>query len=206
MRAPVVLLDIDGVCADFISASLAVLRRLFGLYFRHDDVTTWNLEDSLKLTETQRARMMAEWSRPGFCRAIPPYDGALEGVIALRELGCDVYAVTAPMWSSATWMAERTDWVQEHLSIQRDKVIHTSAKHLVRGDLLVEDKVSTLADWAAAHPDGTGLLFGRAYNAGDEFRGQRVVRVNDWAEAVSLAEAVSSDGALRRLRAVTGEP
>ncbi len=56
-----ILLDVDGVLANFIEANLATLREL-GVNREHDHVTTFNIEDALGLTSAQRARMKARWS------------------------------------------------------------------------------------------------------------------------------------------------
>mgnify|MGYP001576197444 CR=1 FL=1 len=179
MTRPVILLDVDGVLADFITANLRTLHAFGAGPFAHDDVTAWSIEDSLGLTSSQRARMKARWSEPGFCASIPPYEGAQAGVEALRAIG-EVYAVTAPMWSGPTWQHERTEWLVKHFDFRREDVVSTAAKHLVRGDVLVEDKPEALHRWSSSWPDGLGVLWHQPYNAGAEW--PIASRVSGWSE------------------------
>jgi 5'(3')-deoxyribonucleotidase len=177
---PVVLLDVDGVLGNFIEANLRTLRSL-GVERCHDDVTTYDLEHCLRLDDTTRALMEFRWGLPGFCASIPPYPGAQDAVDRLRTVA-DVYALTAPMFT-ATWQHERTEWLVEHFGFRRKDVISTHAKHLVRGDVFVDDKPSHVEAWQAAHPGGVGILWGRPYNVG-AVGGVR--RETEWGAVVGL--------------------
>lgn len=186
---PVVLLDCDGVLANLIGMNLRVLAHA-GIVRQHDDVTAWDLADCLGLTESERAALKRSWSRPGFCADIPPYPGAAEAVATLREIA-DVYAVTAPMSSNPTWMHERREWLKAHMGFVGDSdIIQTSAKHLVRGDLFVEDKASTLQRWAYAWPNGTPVLWRQRYNDNERAPG-RGWHVNHWPVVIRLAREIA---------------
>lgn len=86
MTRPVILLDVDGVLADFTGATLDFLRTL-GVDRRAEYVTEFAIEDALGLSSAQRARMKARWAESGFCASIPVYDGAVAGVERLRGIG-----------------------------------------------------------------------------------------------------------------------
>ncbi len=192
MKRPVILLDVDGVLANFIEANLRTLREI-GVEREHDDVTQWYLEEALKLTSSQRARMKARWSEPGFCLDIPVYPGAVAGVEALRAIG-DVYAVTAPMTSGPTWQHERTEWLVRHFDFRRNDVVQTAAKHIVGGDVLVEDKLETLRRWEIEHPAGVSVAWDRRYNAADLDGWRPACRTSDWGTVRSIAAAFADRG------------
>lgn len=181
MTRPVVLLDVDGVIANFIEANLRWLWG-YGIERYHNDVTAWDFA-SLDIKPDLHFEMKRRWSEPGFCAAIPPYDGAVEGVELLRERA-DVYAVTAPMCSSLTWQGERMEWLVGHFDFRRDHVISTAAKYLVRGDVLVDDKPSTVDAWAAAHPQGCGVVWAQPYNA-EWSNGHRT---NNWTQLIEIVQ------------------
>lgn len=183
MTRPVILVDVDGVLANFIEANLRTLRTL-GVHREHDDVTTFDLEDCLNLTAEQRARMKARWSEPGFCAAIPEYPGSRDAIEALRVVG-DVYAVTAPMWSSLTWQGERAAWLVERFGFTHKQIVSTPAKHLVRGDLFIDDKTSTVETWQQAWPTCAAVLWRQAYNANAP--GPFALHTSSWPKAVDLA-------------------
>lgn len=172
MTRPVILLDVDGVLANFVEANLRTLRSL-GIHREHDDVTTWEMAEALGLDDTARAIMEFRWSLPGFCASLPPYDGAVAGVESLRGLG-DVFAVTAPMFTPH-WQHERTEWLVEHFAFRRKDVISTHAKWLVRGDVMVDDKPAHVEAWSAAWPQGQAFCWARPYN--EAFIG---LRTSDW--------------------------
>ena len=66
MTRPIILLDVDGVLANFIEANLVTLRAL-GVERQHDDVVTWDLEDCLGLS-----RVAKECGIPVFVGNPPP--------------------------------------------------------------------------------------------------------------------------------------
>ena len=178
----VFLLDVDGVLADFIGANLRTLAEL-GINRQHDDVTDFRLETCLNLSDSERAFMKARWSEPGFCASFEPYPGAREGVGLLRSLG-EVYAVTAPMWSSPTWQHERCEWLCDRMGFERDQVVSTAAKHLVCGDVFVDDREDVVTRWHRAHRDrwAAGVVWARPYNDVPVVD----VRTNDWRRVAAL--------------------
>jgi 5'(3')-deoxyribonucleotidase len=195
-RRPVILLDVDGVLADFTGACLRALLDV-GVRRSASDVTSYKIEDALGLDAGARGYMKSQWSRAGFCAGIEPYPYAREGVEMLRMVG-SVYAVTAPMWSSPTWQHERALWLSERMDIITRHVISTHAKHLVRGDVLVEDKPETLAAWMEAWPGGVGVLIDRPYNR-DVIDGPwHRVACGDWPRIARLAKREHSADRTRR--------
>lgn len=201
MKRPIVLLDCDGVLANFIERNLRELADAFGIVRDHDDVTDWRLEASLGLTEDQRHHMKAQWSLPGFAASMEPYRGAREGVDGLRAVA-DVYCVTAPMWSSPTWQHERTEWLGRYFGFERDQVVSTAAKHLVNGHVLVDDRVDVLGRWLSTHGSigwgGQAVAWSHKYNESATWYG---LRTNKWADVIGLAQE-----AARRLRGGARDP
>ena len=168
-----ILLDVDGVCGDFITPTLGVVYDMTGKRYAHDDVVKWELEELV--APEQQDEFWARLSAPGFTRSMLPYADAVQAVqrlIARHE----VYFVTAYMHSSSTWVYDRDRWLHEHFGVNYSRVVHTKAKHLVVGDVFVDDKPSNVAAWAEAHPSGKALLFDRGYNRAEEAG----VRVCGW--------------------------
>lgn len=179
-----ILLDIDGVACDFITPTLKVLSQLTGRTFQHDDVQDWDIMKSLGISDEIAKETYKRVGAPGNVAAFPIYPGAKEGVARLKEIA-DVYAVTSPLASSRTWAREREEWLLEQLDIPTSNVVHTGAKHICLGNILVEDKAATLVKWREHTPYGTGILFKRAYNRNTEWDG---VAVDDWPHLVRFVE------------------
>lgn len=182
MKRPRILIDVDGVLANFVQHSLPVLEELTGQAWKMEDFHAWDLFDTID--RKYEAPFFDAVNKLGWCRSIPVYPGAQEGIKAVQEVG-EVYIVTSPMNHVPTWTHEREGWLKEHFGIPHKKVVHTSAKYLCIGDILLDDKPANIESWAKEHPRGLGLLWDQPYNRSQEV-GRRV---STWAEVVS---AVSS--------------
>ncbi len=171
MKRPRILLDVDGIFADFITPCLDAVHAHTGKRFAHDDVTDWDIMKSLGIGDEDARAIYKSMQRPGMCLGIPAYEGAREGVDRLREWA-DVWAVTSPFGGSH-WMHERDAWLIEKMGFDKYDVLHVRGerKHGVVGDAFVEDKTSTLRAWQEAHPTGLGILFVRKYNQNDGWGG-----------------------------------
>ena len=154
-KEPIILLDADGVLFDFTTPYLAFANEVSGLNITLDTITSWEMEKLYPL-EVQH-RLHAKSRGVGFCEKLQPYPGAIKAVAALRKLG-KVYCVTAPCLAP-TWAYERTLALLEHFGFTPDEVVHTKAKHLVRGKLFVDDKTENVAAWAEANPGGIGVIW-----------------------------------------------
>ena len=194
MKRPVVLLDTDGVKADFLKHALQVVNRITGKHFTPDSFPSWDIFDTIG--KEHEAACYEEFNKEGFCAGFDVYPGAIEGVQLVQEIA-DVYVVTSPTHSSPFWMWERTQWLKKHFGISHKNVIHCSAKRLVRGDVLVDDKPDHIADWIEVNPEGMGLLWDQPYNRtlppGVNVRLSKRThawgRVRSWQDVVQVAKS-----------------
>ena len=182
-----ILLDIDGVCADFITPCLAAIKTYTGQEYTADAIDDWDIMKALCIPGTDAGAIYKSMQVPGLCLNIPVYEGAVAGVKRLRELG-EVWAVTSPFGGSH-WMHERDQWLIEKLGFNKDDILHvrSNTKHGITGDFLIEDKTSTLVKWCAHHPKGQGILFRRSYNERDGWEG---TSANTWDGIVAAVEAL----------------
>jgi 5'(3')-deoxyribonucleotidase len=173
---PRVLLDVDGVLADFVGAFLGVVRDRLGREHTPEDIHSFGIANSLNLSKDEFDTCAEVVSQPGFGRTLAIYPGAQEGVAALQRIA-DVYIVTSPWNSNPTWTHDREWWLYENFHIPYNRVVHTSAKHLVRGDVLVDDKVDTVATWCEEHPGCTGIVWDTPHNRREPWGW---LRTNSW--------------------------
>lgn len=152
-----ILLDCDGVLADFIGGVCDALDDLFGVadplngeparMFTPEQVTEFDFCKGFALSSDEKRAIMAHISKsPDFWRNLVAFPEAVDGVRRLREVA-DVYIVTSPWNSCRTWLSDREWWLRDRFDIPHSRVIACSAKHLVSGDMLVDDKTSTLVEW-----------------------------------------------------------
>lgn len=154
MSFPRILLDIDGVVADLVGALCEEVGEI-----TPKDFHTYSFDDCGFEGWKLRA-MKVCMSTPGFCANLPLYPGAQEFCDRLQELG-DVVAVTKPYPTGQTWAYEREDWCWR---IGIRKVIHTSHKECIKGDLLIEDSADNAARWYDEWSNGRVVLIDRPWN------------------------------------------
>lgn len=185
---PVILLDIDGVVANFIAGCLPHIKDITGREHHHDEVDQFMIEQALGLDDEQTKQLYERVGLEGWCRSLPPYEGAREGVAALRTFA-DVVPVTAPFWTSKHWVRERYEWILEHLEIPEIDVIQAHAKFRIDGDVFIDDRTSHLVKWEKRHPRGCPVLFTRRYNQNDGWHGSAF---SEWPALVGYLKDVLS--------------
>lgn len=180
-----VLLDCDGILADYCQACFDMIKPVTGVTHTLDQVTHWDLFDVLGYAEMLPVFRSLQEER-GWCSSFPVYAGAQDAVKALQEKH-EVVIVTSPM-TAPTWTYERTQWLKQHFGIPKDRIIHTAGKHYVEGDVLVDDSVDHCRSWKAAHPHGMALLWDRPYN--QEPPTSLVSRVSSWRDVDAHLESL----------------
>lgn len=145
MDRPRILLDVDGVLADFVSAACDVLSRLTGRELRVDQLDQWDIMKALGVPKIIEDEAYRWFSAEGFCYSLKPYVGARE-MVAELQTWADLYAVTAPL-DGPHWAFERENWLEAHFNIPRRRVVSARDKSIVVGDALVDDKLSNLVEW-----------------------------------------------------------
>lgn len=190
------LIDCDGVLADFMGAVLPLIERLLGRPFDPTtELTTWDLFEApaiLPIAHELRACIDA----PGFCLDFALLPGGAEGLARVRELTDDVVCVTSPWSTSRTWAHDRTEWLISKLDFTRDKIDHSRGKYRIDGDVFVDDhanNVVTWLNWDRRHHHAA-VLWAQDYNAndwdalqeGDAIRNHHVHRHSSWDALVEL--------------------
>jgi 5'(3')-deoxyribonucleotidase len=199
MTKPRVLIDVDGVLADFIGAVLPIVERITGGRYIHEHVTHFDFSASLGLTKEHAAAVKRKIGETaGFAISLQPLGGAIDGVRRLRSIA-DVYVVTSPWNSNATWTHEREAWLKRWFDIPHSHVIHTSAKYVCLGDVFVDDKTEAVDEWRAAHPQGVAVQWSTPHNRLDLWDGPST---NDWSHLIEIVGVAAANRDLDRLLGV----
>ena len=183
-----ILIDCDGVLADFVGGVVDALNTdsLKSMGYsarpRYDSamVTRWGIAECLGVPEK---RVWDIVSQPGFCAGLLPIAGARECLDVLRSFA-DVYAVTSPVWSSPYWMHERTRWLKDMMGFDWDHIVHTSSKHILTADVLIDDKASTIRTWCETGAR-FGVLLSRPWNEHEPIPGT-AKRLGEWVELIDV--------------------
>jgi 5'(3')-deoxyribonucleotidase len=132
-----ILLDVDGVLADFAGALVDFVNLSRINPITRKSLTEWDLLKAAGASDQQEAFDRLA-SRPGFCGTLAVCPGAQAFVKSLQEFA-EVVIVTAPYENAARWTHERLHWLKEHFAIDKRDVVFAKRKSLVAGDLLIDD-------------------------------------------------------------------
>lgn len=162
---PIVLLDVDGVIADFGETFHRAAEWTAGKVLPDPDVRgTWDIEKAYGLSEVEMRHVWMMMNRPEVAFHLLPCDHAIAGVKQLLPVA-DVYFVTSPIKTSPTWCYDRMNWLIRHFGYEQgQKVIPTSYKQLVSGQIFVDDRPANVTKWQTANSSSQGILWHRDYN------------------------------------------
>lgn len=187
---PTVLLDVDGVVADFTQAAITLVNQITGKSYRPEDVKTWEVFNSIPEPEAHKEvyRIM---KGEGGCLSIPVYPEALDGVRTLRELAY-IICVTSPFAGSPTWVHERELWLDRHFGGEVSYTIHTKHKERIHGDIFLDDKAEHVIGWSRYWRDANEDMRQRALLWGSPRTNEvnlpsAVTRVTSWEEVHEVA-------------------
>jgi 5'(3')-deoxyribonucleotidase len=112
------------------------------------------------------------------------FPGAQEAVATLHK-EAEVIFVTAAMSGNPHWMWERSQWLATHFNVTDRNIVFTWAKHVVTGDVFVDDKLSNIIEWHTEHGGhATPVLWDKPHNRSEPPQG--VVRTNSWDTVINL--------------------
>lgn len=177
-----VLLDCDGPISDFDESAMRYLTgRVPEGWTPPPGLWAWQEA----LPPDLRREFEEHCAAPGFAAGMKPTEGAVAALKRLRHKA-EVFALTAPWPGSLYWPGERILWLQD-LGFQADAIVLTPAKHIVRGDIFVDDRFDWLIRWKEHHPEGTVVLWKTQRNV-QHWDDPRVVAVDGWHDERFWAE------------------
>jgi len=159
-----ILVDLDGIVADTLPYWLKQIQDTTGVVTTIADINKWTLHACPPLNALKPGQVYDLLNIPGFNANIPVMPGASENLLALQEMGHELYMLTARYGDVG--MPETLHWVEEHFPwIQADKQVGFFAdKHHVRADVLIDDKAETLIKYSECNPEAKILTINYPYN------------------------------------------
>ena len=191
---PVVLVDMDGVIADFDGEVTRKLRARISDFSAPDPSThfyyTKRLSDPQHITVSREIQ-----AAKGFFRGLQPIEGALDGWRQLEEMGYRPRICSSPLSSNLWCTAEKLEWLKEHLgSAVADTAIIDKDKSKHDGIALIDDR--PIVDKAES-ASWQHVMFAQPYNQHIETN----YRLNGWNDpklATLMARCVENYERLRQ--------
>ena len=153
---PRILFDMDDVITNFLGFLLAIYNTRMKTDVKIEEFKSWNL------TDTVGPEILNMFKEEGFFSLLPE---KRESTSVLKQLidskMYDVFIITA--CTSARELGEKIEWFQRVLpSFDVKRIISCSEKEIIRGDLIVDDKVENLERCA---PYMKCILFDMPHNS-----------------------------------------
>ena len=186
MKKKRVLLDCDGVLADFCTACFNLIEQHTGDRHTHEEVTHWDLFTIVGKGHL-KPLMKETAAKSGWCLGFPMYPGAQDVVARLEDLA-EVVIVTSPM-STPYWAYEREIWLTQHFGIPKGRIVQTEGKQYVAGDYLIDDADDNCFKWHKEYPRAKTLLWDAPYNRKADLTGTGIIRVKGWDDVFKQLEA-----------------
>lgn len=179
-----ILLDCDGILADFHKMYLPVVYQFTGISLKKEDVHTFDVLKQIEKEEYEKI-IKSYIQSSQFCLNLPVLEGAKEAVKELQNLG-EVVIVTSPM-STANWCYERTQWLQDHFDIPKSKIVFAKNKHYIQGDVFVDDCTENCEKWIK-YNKGKSLLWDRLWNRKNRKFKEEIEVVDNWERVIEICK------------------
>jgi hypothetical protein len=141
-----ILVDCDGVLADFIGRVCKVLQGANPKQAHIYNPELFEVYDIKRtLLSTELSWVSSACKQPGFAASLDWYEGAKEWLASIRHLGT-VVCLTSPFSGAPSWVQERAEWLRGH--VDQVHFCRKEAKRFVPGDLLIEDCAQTAYEWS----------------------------------------------------------
>ena len=182
-----ILVDLDGITADFFGALFREHRRRTGERVVIDQILSWNMSSYVKNPKV----LMDVFRAKGFFAKLKPLPGAVK---ALKRLARSYDVVIATYACTPHAAAEKILWCQKHLPfLNSNNIILGHRKYLIKADAIIDDGSHNLAAYSRAWPEALLIAIAYPYNApGKVCDYYRVEGCNDttkaWDEIVKLIE------------------
>ena len=190
---PVVLLDVDGVIANFVDPFIKMTNITLGTSFKPEDVTEYNIQKSLELSDKQFKRVgiaignISAYGGSGMASDIEPLPGAVAGVKSLIDVS-NIYFVTSVFDVCPRWSYDRKKWLCKYFGDEIGRrTIFTGHKYMVRGDIFVDDMPYHVDSWAKENY-GYAILWKQHYNKNDSSTNTNVIHTDSWNDILDLID------------------
>lgn len=177
MRKLPILLDQDGVLADFVKGLYFELKQftsaeLFRLLPDPDRLTKFYIEECVDTGDDRHDKMLKDLigdivdNRRGLFARLLPMPGAVQSAIILKDRakaeGIDVMVCTSPHVLNRSCHSDKSNWLWSIMGLEWSKsAIMTKDKTLVQGVVLVDDKPQVTG---SAKPTWEHIIFDAPYN------------------------------------------
>lgn len=167
----IILIDLDGVTVDFQKQLIE-----YSWKYYNQGIDDYKFEDYSLVVK----HFFEIYSKDQFFETLEPIEGSLETIEKLNKAH-DCYIVTAPAPLVPTSLTEKQRWVNKYLPDLSNKIFVTKHKHMVNGDILIDDFSHNLEKFP-----NKSICFNQPWNKNHQFEKKDLHRVDNWKEIEDL--------------------
>lgn len=173
-----ILIDMDDVMADAVERFFEWYERDFGVRYTREDIHGKKLYDIVPPEHQQIVKSYPH--QPGFFKDLPVMENAKEVIEALNKVH-EIYIVSAAMEFKYSF-TDKYEWLDKHFPfIHWKRRIFCGNKHLVKGDVLIDDHDFNLSVFP-----GRPIVFTAPHNV----HYKEYERMNGWHEAKNFFDGL----------------
>lgn len=177
MKFPELILDLDGVVADFFTPLLEIYNKKTGC-----DLTVYDINCHLENLGPRVLRDLIDiFNAPRYFSDLKPLPEAINIVSQFEEYGYKTIICTAPArdndgGTNGLSAAEKYEWIKKYLPWWSNHIIITKHKERVFGDMIIDDYSMNILNWCKAHENGIGFLVDQPWNRSLSYLPKNAVR------------------------------
>ena len=159
-----IIVDLDGVCADFLGAYspqglMPIYNKLSKENVKIEDFRTWDMKEAVKNHEL----LTYIFHSPGFFRKLQAIDGCGYALRRLIRNGHNVYIATSGCTPHS--FTEKVEWCHEHLPfIPLSHICLIHHKSQLHGDVIIDDGAHNARSFRKANPEAAAISMVWPYN------------------------------------------
>lgn len=173
-----ILIDVDDVIADLLSAWLKALNKKYGTNVRNDEVTDWDV--ARFFPTLTREQVFEPIHSNEFWKTVEPKPDAMKYVKKLFDEGYEIYLCTSTDYRNI--QAKYEYIIQRYFPyIEWNRVIVAYQKQMIRADYLIDDGVHNLENG-----NFIKILMSAPHNKNYDAESNGMIRANNWEEVYEI--------------------
>lgn len=157
-----VLVDMDSILVNLDEKWYANYNERYDDALTHERVVSWDTH--LYVKEACGKKIYDILKEPGFYLDLRPLPGAIAGIEALRDNGCNIVVATSAM-NNFGIMRDKISWLEKHLPwLNASNIFLGSDKRLLYANVMIDDGPHNIKDFLVTNPLGQGCTIGYPYN------------------------------------------
>lgn len=164
MRKLTILCDMDSIIVNLTQKWLDLYNKDHNDSLTVDDMVHWDMAHNVKIGRKIYDYLYSH----EFFKHVDPIPGALEALKEIHGKGHNLVVLSAPSWPG-TSASDKISWIKHHLPwFNKRDIILGHNKHLVKGDVFIDDSPSNITAYRAHWPQSKIMTISYPYNQGSK--------------------------------------